>query len=315
MKSLKILFLLFLTLHLNAEDKKKLIYLNPDASIPFWQIMTKGVDFSAKKLGYKLEIFSAYNSSKKELENLVKAIKEKPLGLIISPTNSFQCVTLLRLAKKANIPVIISDIGTNSGEYVSFISSDNKKGAYKIGQVLTRIMNEKGLVDSSVGIISIPQKRTNGKLRTAGFLKALKENKIKTADIRQQIDFSLEETYTYSKELIKDNPNMKALWLQGSDKYKGALKAIKESEKEILLLTFDAEPEFLDLIPQDILVGAAMQQPFLMGEKAVETLDKYLKGKKVEKNIQLPILAISKENIKKELPLIKRNVLGLTVEK
>lgn len=314
MKSLKILFCLLLTLYLNAEEKKKLIYLNPDASIPFWQIMTKGVDFSAKKLGYELEVFSAYNSSKKELKNLVKAIKKKPLGLVISPTNSSQCVTLLKLAKKANIPVVISDIGTNSGEYISFISSDNKKGAYKIGQVLAKIMIERGLVDSSVGIISIPQKRLNGKLRTAGFLEALKEKKIKTADIRQQIDFSFEETYIYSKELIKDNPNMKALWLQGSDKYKGALKAIKESKKEILLLTFDAEPEFLDLIPQGILVGAAMQQPFLMGEKAVETLDRYLKNKKVEKNIQLPILAISKENIKKELPLIKRNVLGLQVE-
>lgn len=314
MKFLKILLLFLLTLYLNAEEKKKLIYLNPDSSIPFWQIMTKGVKFSAKQLNYDIEVYSANNSSKKELQNLVSAIEKEPIGLVISPTDSSQCVTLLKLAKRANIPVVISDIGTNSGEYVSYISSNNKIGAYKIGQVLSKIMIERDLVDSSVGIISIPQKRLNGKLRTAGFLKALKEKGIKTADIRQQVDFSLEETYIYSKELIKNNPNMKALWLQGSDKYKGALKAIKESKKEILLLTFDAEPEFLDLIPKDIIIGAAMQQPFLMGEMAVKTLDKYLNKEKIEKSIQLPILAISKENIEKELPLIKRNVLGLNIE-
>lgn len=54
-----------------------------------------------------------------------------------------------------------------------------------------------------------------------------------------------------------------------------------------------------------------MQQPFLMGEKAVQVMDKHLNGKVVKKNLQLPILAISTENIAKKLPVIKRNVLGI----
>ena len=54
-----------------------------------------------------------------------------------------------------------------------------------------------------------------------------------------------------------------------------------------------------------------MQQPFLMGEKAVETMDDFLRGKPVEKNQQLPVLAISSDNIAKKLPLIRRNVLGI----
>ena len=62
---------------------------------------------------------------------------------------------------------------------------------------------------------------------------------------------------------------------------------------------FDAEPIFLDFIPKDILVGAAMQQPYLMGQNAVYSLDDHINGKNVEKNIQLPILAISKDNIEK----------------
>ncbi len=57
------------------------------------------------------------------------------------------------------------------------------------------------------------------------------------------------------------------------------------------------EPIFLDLIPKGILVGSAMQQPYLMGQKAVISLDNYLKGKEVKKEEKLPILAISKDNI------------------
>ena len=77
---------------------------------------------------------------------------------------------------------------------------------------------------------------------------------------------------------------------------------------------FDAEPVFLDLIPNATLVGAAMQQPYLMGEEAVYAIDKYLNGKSVKKNLQLPILAISTENIEEKLPIIKRNVLGIEVK-
>ena len=181
MKSFKILFILFIALFLNADDNKKLIYLNPDSSIPFWQIMSKGVESSVNKLNYELEVYSSFNNSKKELQNLFKAIGKKPAGLIISPTNSFQCVTLLKLAKKANIPVIVLDIGTDSGEYVSYISSDNKTGAYNLGKILAQEMIKNKLEESTVGIIAIPQKRHNGKLRTEGFLEALNEKKYKNS--------------------------------------------------------------------------------------------------------------------------------------
>jgi ribose transport system substrate-binding protein len=163
-----------------------------------------------------------------------------------------------------------------------------------------------------VGIIAIPQKRENGKLRTKGFMKALGESDIKGADIKQQVTFSYKETFDFSKELIDKYPDLRAIWLQGSDRYQGALDALEQSGKkgEILLICFDAEPVFLELIPKGILVGAAMQQPFLMGEKAVEVLTDHFKGKDVKKKIMLSILAIDKANIEEKLPIIKRNVLG-----
>lgn len=57
-----------------------------------------------------------------------------------------------------------------------------------------------------------------------------------------------------------------------------------------------------------------MQQPFLMGEKAIEVLNAYFKGEKIIQNIQLPILAISQDNIDSQLSIIQRNVLGLKIQ-
>jgi ABC-type sugar transport system substrate-binding protein len=144
-------------------------------------------------------------------------------------------------------------------------------------------------------------------------MRALTEANIKSSNLYQQVDFSYKETYDFSTKLIKEDPKLKAIWLQGSDRYKGALDAIRDTGKKgkILLICFDAEPIFLELIPKGILVGAAMQQPFLMGEKAMQSLDKHLNGVDVKQKQKLPILAISKENIDENMDTIKRNVLGL----
>ena len=292
---------------------KKIAYLVSDLSIPFWQIMTQGIKTQSESLGYDAAIYSAQNSRKVELENLLLAIHQQVDGIILSPTSSSASVTLLKLAHKASIPVVLADIGTDSGEYVSYISSDNFTGAYELARILGKAMHDKGWQESRVGIIAIPQKRENGKLRTQGFIKGLQYVGVNKAELRQQVDFSYKETYNFSRTLINQNPDLRAIMLQGSNRYQAALDAINDEKKtgEILLVCFDAEPTFLNLIPQTILVGAAMQQPFLMGEKAVLDMNAYLHGLPVKKETQLPILAISKDNISDNLLVIKRNVLGL----
>jgi ribose transport system substrate-binding protein len=296
-----------------TQPSKKLAYIVSDTKIPFWNIMSRGMSEKAKELGYNLKIYSVDNSAKQELQSVVEAINNRVSGIIISPTNSSACVTVLRLAKKANIPVVISDIGTDGGEYLSYVASDNRNGAYEIGKILGQKMQSRGWQDGRVGIIAIPQKRANGQARTAGFMQALDEAGIKSAAIRQQINFSYNETYEYTLELMREYPNIRALWLQGSNQYKAALEALEKLEKrdDVVLLTFDAEPEFLELIPQQTIIASAMQQPYLIGEKSVETLDRHLQGQSVIKDIELPVLAISSENIDQKLVIIKRNVLGI----
>lgn len=311
-KNLLLIVLLVGTTLLAAD--KKVAYIVSDIRIPFWNIMSKGIQKAADERGYELEILSADNSKILQIKLTAKALKKKVNGVIISPINSTSAATILNISKRFHTPVVIADIGTDGGDYVSFISSNNFDGAYKIGKVLVKKMKELGYdKKGTVGIIAIPQKRANGKARTAGFMKALDEGGIKGAGLLQQVDFSYKETYNYSMKLIRDNPNLKAIWLQGSDRYQGAIDAINKSGKKgkILLVCFDAEPEFLKMIPDGELVGAAMQQPYLMGYEAMVQLDNYLQGKPVVKNKQLDILAISKDNIQQKLPIIKRNVLGL----
>ena len=296
-------------------EGQRFAYVVSDLRIPFWQIMWHGVQEQARIQDDEVFVLSAENSAKKELENMVQAIRERVDGIVLSPMNSSSAVTLLKLAEKAGIPVVISDIGTQGGQFVSYIESDNEAGAYQLGQILADELQQRQLL-GSVGIIAVPQDRQNGKLRTQGFLLALSEAGIPSAYIHQQSDFSYEETRHFSQALIRDYPDLSAIWLQGSDQYRAALDSIREAGKEgeILLVCFDAEPEFIELIQKGVLAGAAMQQPFLMGARSVSSLDLYLAGGAVPRVQQLDVLAVSKANIDSLLPAIRRNVLGLTAD-
>lgn len=303
----------FLNLYANEINQKKIAYVVSDYSIPFWKIISKGIINEATKNNYQIDIFNSKNQKDEEIKNIGQIISSNYDGVIISPISSLSAKFLLKLTNQKNLPTVIADIGTEGGEYVSFISSDNYEGAYKLGLILAKKMKDLNLSEGTVGIVAIPQKRENGKLRTNGFINALNKYKIKTAGIKQQVDFSQRETYIHVKSLITQNQNLKAIWLQGSDKYKGAIEAIKDTgnEGKILLICFDAEPEFLEMIPNDELVGSAMQQPYLMGTEAFKQLHNHLNNKEVEKEIKLEILAISKENIDSKIDTIRRNVLGI----
>ncbi|GHD51020.1 monosaccharide ABC transporter substrate-binding protein, CUT2 family [Marinobacter persicus] len=293
-------------------ESRQLAYLVSDKRIPFWDIMARGIQAQAGELGYSVKVFSADNRAKTELQNTATVLKQEVDGIILSPTNSSAAVTILKLAGQAEVPVVVADIGADTDNYLSYIQSDNYQGAFDLGRILAKRLKNKGWQQGRVGIVAIPQSRDNGKARTRGFLDALAEHRIKVADIHQQSDFSYRETYDYTSGLIARHPDLRAVWLQGSNRYQAALDAINDAGKsdEILLICFDAEPEFIEMIETGALVGAGMQQPFLMGRLAVRSLDRHFQGETVDPQQQVGVLAVSNRNLNTLLPIIQRNVLG-----
>ena len=123
---------------------KELVYLTPGLDLPFWRYLSKGIESVAKKNGYSYQALDSHNSAQTQLQNAQDAIARGVAGIVISPTDSSTCPSVLELAAKAKIPVVIADIGTNSGDYVSFIISDNYKGAYGVGEALAAAIKKKG---------------------------------------------------------------------------------------------------------------------------------------------------------------------------
>jgi ABC-type sugar transport system substrate-binding protein len=293
--------------------EKTIVYLTPGLDLPFWRYLSKGIENTAKQSGFGFNALDSHNNASTQLKNAQDVIARGVAGICISPTDSSTAPAVLELAQKANIPVIISDIGTNSGDYVSFVISDNYKGAYGVGQALAAAMKDKGWTAGSVGIVAISQARKNGQARTAGFRKALQEAGItKEAGLQQMQSYTADETFRFVQDMLTANPDMRGLFVQTDQPTTGALRAIRAGRRqgEVLVAAFDGTPELVELIKKNEVVGSGMQQPYLMGEKSAEALVAHLKGQEVPKETSVPILIITGKNVEQMLPTIKTTVFA-----
>jgi ribose transport system substrate-binding protein len=278
-----------------AADTKEIVYLTPGLDLPFWRYLSKGIEAEAKKAGYSYTALDSHNSAETQLKNAQDAIARGVAGIAISPTDS----------------------STNSGEYVSFVISDNYQGAHGVGEALAAALKDKGWTDGSVGLVTISQARKNGQARTAGFRDAMKTAGLtKEAGLQQMQSYTADETFKFTQDMLTANPNMKAMFIQTDQPTLGALRAIKAGHRDgtLLVAAFDGIPEFVDLLKKGDIVASGMQQPYLMGVKSGEALAAALKGETPEKQILVPIVVATSKNIDQILPTIKETVFANEIQ-
>ncbi len=293
---------------------KEIVYLTPGLDLPFWRYLAKGVEAAAKEAGYTCQALDSRNSAQTQLQNAQDAIAKGVAGIVISPTDSSTAPSVLELAKRAGIPAVIADIGTNSGDHVSFISSDNYEGAHAVGVALAESLKAKGWEGGSVGIVAISQARKNGQARTQGFRDGLAKGGFtgKEASLQQMQSYTADETFRFTQDMLTANPDLRGLFVQTDQPALGALRAVKAARRdgEVLVAAFDGIPEFVELLKSGELVVSGMQQPYLMGVRSGEAMMKALAGETPNQEIVVPIVAITSDNIEQELPTIRETVFA-----
>jgi ribose transport system substrate-binding protein len=297
-----------------AAASKEIVYLTPGLDLPFWRALSKGVEAAARDKGFTAQTFDSHNSAQTQLQNAQDAITRGVAGIVLSPTDSSTAPSVLGLAKRASIPVVIADIGTNSGDYAAFVISDNDRGAHDVGTALAAALKAKNWEAGSVGIVAISQARKNGQARTKGFLDGMKEGGFtgRQAGLQQMQSYTADETFKFTQDLLTAHPDMRALFVQTDQPTIGALRAVKAARREgdLLVAAFDGIPDFVGLLKSGQIVVSGMQQPYLMGTKAGDAMVSAIGGTAPDKEISVPILAVTSENIERELPTITKTVFG-----
>ncbi len=296
-----------------SANRKRIAYMSAKQNLPFWQSISKGVRNISTSHGHDFVEMDSQLNPEVQLQNVRQLLAQGVAGIVISPVDSQSAPAVLALTRAAKVPVVIADIGTQGGDYLSYVKSDNYRGAHQIGTELARAIEEKGGNHRQYALVTISLARKNGQDRTNGFRDAMKEAGIgQEVALRQMQDYSEQETYLFVKQILEQYPNLRGLFIATDQPVKGALRAIREARKktDLLMVSFDAMPDVAELLKTRTLIAVGMQQPYLMGQRAAEALLAHLRGSQVDKQILVPILLGTGANIESLLPQVKQTVFG-----
>jgi ribose transport system substrate-binding protein len=302
-------------LHISTANaqQKNIVYITPSLNVSFWRYVGSGVEATAKTAGYSVKLLDSNNDGPTQLKNVQDAIAKGVAGIVISPTDSSTAPSVLDLAEKAGIPVVICDIGTTRGNYVSFVGSDNLAGARGIGEASAAALKAKNWLNGSYGIIAIPQTRKNGQLRTEGFRAAMKAAGVtKEVPMQQMKTFTADESFRFAQDMLTANPDLRLIFVQSDQQAIGAARAVKAARRdgEVLVAAFDGTPELLQGITNGSILGSGMQQPYLMGSTAAKLLTVKLSGGTPPKEELVEIMTVTKETSVSKADQIKLNVFA-----
>ena len=242
---------------------------------PFFVTMKEGAEAKAKELGYELVVLDSQNDPAKELSNVEDLTVRK--------------VNAIRLANKANIPVLTLDRGAAQGEVKAHIASDNVAGGKLAGDFITEKLGAGTKVIQLEGIAGTSAARDRGE----GFALAVAANKLQVL-ASQPADFDRTKGLNVMENLLAAHPTVQAVFAQNDEMALGAIRAVQAAGKEVMIVGFDGTDDGKAAVAKGKLAATVAQQPALIGAIGVETADEVLKGQPVEKSIPVPLQIVSK---------------------
>ena len=261
---------------------------------PFYKIINNEILKVVEKNNDTLITLDPELDVDKQNEQIYKFIDAKVDGIFINPIDFEQIEPALQAAKRANIPVIIIDAPVSDESLVNCtIVSDN----YDAGVQCAKDMMER--LDSANIVLLKHTTAKSAKERIEGFLSVIDNNEKYKVINEAECDGQLEIAMPKMQEIIEETPDIDVVMALNEPSALGALAALEKNNKnDVMVYGIDGTPEIKALIGRNqMIVGTVAQSPIKMGQIAVENMYNILNGKKIEKNIIIPISLINKENL------------------
>ncbi|GLW73781.1 LacI family transcriptional regulator [Kitasatospora phosalacinea] len=252
---------------------------------------TKSIQESAKKAGIELKFSDAQQKQENQIKAIRSFIQQKVDVIAFSPVVESGWDTVLKEAKDAHIPVILTDRAVDSKDeslYVSFLGSDFVEEGKKAGDWLVK---EYASAGGDVNIVQL--EGTTGSApandRKSGFADAIKgEPKFKVV-ASQTGDFTRAKGKEVMQAFLKSQPKIDVLYAHNDDMALGAIQAIEEAGKkpgtDIKIVSVDGVKDALSAMSQGKINYDVECNP-LLGDQLMDLVKKVKAGESVPRRIK-----------------------------
>ncbi|ANB59336.1 ribose ABC transporter substrate-binding protein RbsB [Anoxybacteroides amylolyticum] len=275
----------------NKTEKKKEDGVKIGLSIstlnnPFFVTLKEGAEKAAKEANATLTVVDAQNDSAKQANDIEDLIQQGVDVILVNPTDSSAVTSAIESANKANIPVITVDRSADGGEVVAHIASDNVAGGKMAGEFIVEALKDGGNIVELEGIPGSSAARERGE----GFHQVIDKASNMKVVAKQAADFDRAKGLSVMENILQSQKDIKAVFAHNDEMALGALEALEaHGMKDVIVVGFDATDDAVKAVQEGKMAATIAQKPALIGENAVKTALKVVKGETVEKFIPVPL--------------------------
>ncbi len=293
MKKLTVFFTIFMlaaVTHVQAKELTLGLSLST-LNNPFFVTLKDGAMKAAQDAGIKLIVTDSQDNPATEAKNIEDLIIKKVDALLINPTDSSAIAPSVFKANKAGIPVFTVDRSAKQGEVVAHIASDNVAGGMLAAEFLVKQINGKGNVVELEGIAGSSAAIDRGK----GFNEVIAKNSGISVVSKQTANFNRAEGLRVFENILQAQPEIAGVFAHNDEMILGAIQAAQAAgrNKDIVFVGFDAVDDAVNAVKEGQLQATVAQQPAVIGELGVTSAAAYLNGKKIDKNIPVPLSLVA----------------------
>jgi simple sugar transport system substrate-binding protein len=270
---------------------------------------TASIKAAAKASGINLKFADAQQRQENQVKAIRSFIAQRVDVIAFSPVVESGWDTVLREAKNAKIPVILTDRAVNVADkslYVSFIGSDFVEEGRRAGRWLLEYAKKNG--DKPLNIVEL--QGTVGSApatdRKKGFAEAIAANP-KMKILRSQTgDFTRAKGKEVMEAFLKsEGKKINVLYAHNDDMAIGAIQAIEEAGlkpgKDIVIVSIDGVRGAFEAMMQGKLNATVECNP-LLGPTLMQTAQAVVAGKPVPQRITVTEGVFPAEVAAKEFP-------------
>ncbi|WP_373230011.1 ABC transporter substrate-binding protein [Cohnella sp.] len=290
-----------------ADKKVTLGFAQVGAESGWRSANTKSVQESAAEAGFDLKFSDAQQKQENQIKAIRSYIQQKVDVISFSPVVESGWDTVLKEAKDAGIPVILTDRAVDSKDtslYVTFIGSDFVEEGRRAGKWLVdKFKDEKG----DVNIVEL--QGTTGSApaidRKAGFEETIKSSANLKVIASQTAEFTRAKGKEVMQAFLKANKDIDVLYAHNDDMALGAIQAIEAAGlkpgEDIIIISIDGVKDGFVAASEGKINFIVECNP-LLGPQLMQAVNDVLAGKEIPKRIVTEEGVFTSEDAKRELP-------------
>lgn len=272
--------------------------VGPLSGDPYYQEVACGARTEGKKLGMKVGEQQASQNQSQATQNTIvqNVLIKKPRALIYTPADPVAGGLPLRTARQDGVTVIDVDAKLDDENlYDSFVASDHYEGAKQITKALAVMIGGEGEVAAIGSLPSNPITQA----RIKGFEDALKDYPGITVVSTSYPDISPAAIQSNASSTLVKYPNLKAFYTTNYLNSTGAAVSLRNAGLvgKVKMVSWDTGADNVKLLHEGVVQATVAQQPFKMGELAIQQIAQAIRGEKVDKTVSAPVSILTSEAV------------------